>query len=605
MAFPTSGVTSDEVYLAIWNTNQYTVTFTHYDYSQDGEGYGDSSQREVPTIYNGTPAAPAVVPPAGQAFDHWLMTAPTEGINGQTEFTANELLALKVTQDMTFQAVFKATDYTVTFDANGGQFAGGSVPTYSVAYNAALSTAEDFAAPTVTKTGSEFRGWTKTGDDTLYTNNAQDGNYIGKAVITSDTVFIASWSGDVRVTFNANGGTISGADYAEGQAGTAISSAPTPTRYGYTFGGWYTDSACEGSAAGSDGTYKFPAANATWYAKWTAKDVTVVFDYGEGKAGNEEQKQITKPFGSTLSEDDIPAPTLAGSTLTGWSREDGTIIPNSNMTSEVIGTEDKVTYTAYYTANPITITFYPNGGTFPDGTTESKFYMKSEGDTMPFADVPVPTKDAQTFAGWKLQGVEDSSATTTGSMTFDTAKTYVAVWTDAEYTITFRLNGGTVDGNAADVVKNANHGDTFPTPPNVTLSGNTLQGWLNMADGKMYGGSNQVFPTNVTESATYIAIWGANTYDVTFTKYNYSNQDTGDSSTLTIPTIYRGIPAAPTVTPPTGRQFTGWKITSGSLQGPNGRLDSNSAAITSAELTSARSSGRSRWRPSTAIPPTP
>lgn len=590
LAFPPSGVTSDEVYLAIWNTNQYTVTFTRYDYSQTGEGYGDSSQREVPTIYNGTPAAPAVVPPAGQAFDHWLMTAPTEGIDGQTEFTANELLALKVTQDMTFQAVFKATDYTVTFNANGGEFAGdGSAPTYSVAYNAELSTAENFAAPTVTKTGSEFRGWTKTGDDTLYTNNAQDGNYIGKAVITSDTVFIASWSGDVRVTFNANGGTISGADYAEGQAGTAISSAPTPTptptRYGYTFGGWYTDSACKDSAAESDGNYKFPVANATWYAKWTAKDVTVVFDYGEGKAGNEEQKQITKPFGSTLSEDDIPAPTLAGSTLTGWSRKDGTIIPNSNMTSEVIGTEGKVTYTAYYTANPITITFDPNGGTFPDGTTESKSYMKSEGDTMPFADVPVPTKDAQTFAGWKLQGAEDSSATTTDSMTFDTAKTYVAVWTDAEYTITFRLNGGTVDGNAADVVTNANHGDTFPTAPNVTLSGNTLQGWLNMADGKMYGGSNEAFPVTVAESATYIAIWGTNTYNVTFTKYDYSDQDAGDSSTLTIPTIYYGIPAAPTVTPPTGRQFTGWKITSGSLQGPDGRLDSNSAAITSAELT--------------------
>lgn len=517
-------------------------------------------------------------------FDHWLMTSPTEGIDSQTEFTANELLALKVTQDMTFQAVFKATDYTVTFDANGGRFAGGSVPTYSVAYNATLSTAEDFAAPTVTKTGSEFRGWTKAGDGTVYTNGEQDEHYIGNAVITGDTVFIASWSGDVRVTFNANGGTISGSDYAEGQAGTAISSALTPTRYGYTFGGWYTDSACEDSAAESDGTtYLFPTTNATWYAKWKAKDVTVVFDYGEGKAGNEEQKPITKPFGSTLSKDDIPAPTLAGSTLTGWSREDGTIIPNSNMTSEVISTEGKVTYTAYYTANPITITFDPNGGIFPDGTLQSKSYMKSEGDTMPFADVPVPTKDAQTFAGWSL--TQNGEVVTDPNMTFDTAKTYYAVWTNAKYTITFRLSGGTVGGDAADVVENANHGDTFPAAPNVTLSGNSLRGWMNMANGEMYGGSNQAFPETVTESATYIAIWGTNTYDVTFTKYDYSDQGDGESSTLTIPTIYQGIPAAPTVTPPTGRQFTGWKITSGSLQGPDGTLDSNSAAITSEELT--------------------
>ena len=589
LAFPTSGVTSDEVYLAIWNTNQYTVTFTRYDYSQTGEGYGDSSRREVPTIYNGTPAAPAVVPPAGQAFDHWLMTYPAEGINSQTEFTANELLALKVTQDMTFQAVFKATNYTVTFNANGGQFAGdGSTPTYSVAYNQSLSTASGFSVPNVTRSGAEFLGWTKAGDGTVYTNGEQDEHYIGSAVITSDTVFIASWSGDVRVTFNANGGTISGADYAEGQAGTAISSsAPTPTRYGYTFGGWYTDSACEDSAAESDGTYKFPAANATWYAKWTAKSVNITFNYGEGTVNSDNSSTITRDFGSAVVEnaDDLPKPTRAGWTQIGWTREDELMVPNANMPQQVVNNEDGMAFTAYYAQNTVEITFYPNGGAFPDGSTEAKTYQRSQGGTMPFADVPVPTKDEQTFAGWSL--TQNGEVVTDPNMTFDTDKTYYAVWTNAEYTITFRLGGGSVGGDAADVVKNAKHGDTFPTAPAVTLSGNTLQGWMNMADGEMYGGSNQAFPTNVTESATYIAIWGTNTYDVTFTKYDYSDQGNGDSSTLTIPTIYQGIPAAPTVTPPTGQQFTGWKITSGSLQGPEGTLEAN-AEITSAELTQCR-----------------
>lgn len=579
-------ITADTSYIALWDTQTFDVTYQNYNQSSP------SHTIVIPTVYGQQPAAPAVVPNGGYAFDYWEVVSPTDGVEigdeTKTQLSADDLTKLEVTQAITLKAVFKATDYTVTFDTNGGTFDGGSAPTYSVAYNAALSTAKDFVAPTVTKPGSEFRGWTKTGDDTLYTTGEHDEHYIGNVVITSDTVFIASWSGDVRVTFNANGGTISGADYAEGQAGTAISSAPTPTptptRYGYTFGGWYKDIDCEVSAAESDGTtYLFPTTNATWYAKWTAKDVMVVFDYGEGKAGNEEQKKITKPFGSTLSKDDIPAPTLAGSTLTGWSREDGTIIPNSNMTSEVISTEGKVTYTAYYTANPITITFDPNGGIFPDGTLQSKSYMKSEGDTMPFADVPVPTKDAQTFAGWSL--TQNGEVVTDPNMTFDTAKTYYAVWTNAKYTITFRLSGGTVGGDAADVVENANHGDTFPAAPNVTLSGNSLRGWMNMANGEMYGGSNQAFPETVTESATYIAIWGTNTYDVTFTKYDYSDQGDGESSTLTIPTIYHGIPAAPTVTPPTGRQFTGWKITSGSLQGPNGTLDSNSTAITSAELT--------------------
>lgn len=576
-------ITADTSYIALWDTQTFDVTYQGYNQGQPGD------TAVIPTVYGQPPAAPAVIPNGGYAFDYWLVVKPSGGVTvgeetGKKKLTADELANLKVTQPITLKAIFKATNYKVTFDANGGTFGGGgTAPTYSVAYNQVLSTADGFTAPTVSKSGAKFLGWTKAGDGTLYTNGVDDPNYIGKVVITGDTVFIASWSGDVRVTFNANGGTITGSDYAEGQTGTEIS-VPTPTRYGYNFGGWYTESSCENSAM-TDGTYKFPATTATWYAKWTAKNVTVIFDYGEGQYEGNGQKEITKAFDSKLSEADIPAPTLAGFTLTGWSREDGTIIPNANMTSEVINTEGTVTYTAYYTANPITITFDPNGGTFPDGTTQDKSYMKSEGDTMPFADVPVPALATKTFAGWKLEGAEDSTAATTGDMTFDSAKTYVAVWKDAQYTITFRLNGGSVSGSSDDVViENLSHGTTFPAIPDVTLSGNTLQGWMNMEDGQMYGGTNTAFPTTVTESATYIAIWGTNTYDVTFTKYDYSDQSTGDSSSLTIPTIYEGIPAAPTVTPPTGKQFANWKITSGSLKGESGNLEVG-AAVTSAELT--------------------
>lgn len=583
-------ITADTSYIALWDTQTFDVTYQGYNQGQPGD------TAVIPTVYGQPPAAPAVIPNGGYAFDYWLVVKPSGGVTvgeetGKKKLTADELANLKVTQPITLKAIFKATNYKVTFDANGGTFGGGgTAPTYSVAYNQVLSTADGFTAPTVSKSGAKFLGWTKAGDGTLYTNGEDDPNYIGDVVITGDTVFIASWSGDVRVTFNANGGTIAGKDFAEGQSGTEIS-VPTPTRYGYNFGGWYTESSCENSAM-TDGTYKFPATNATWYAKWTAKNVTVTFNYGEGAVGGDKTSTITKTFDSNLSEADIPAPTLAGFTLTGWSREDGTIIPNANMTSEVINTEGTVTYTAYYTANPITITFNPDGGTFPDGTTQNKSYMKSEGDTMPFADVPVPTLATKTFAGWKLEGSDDSTAATTGDMTFDSAKTYVAVWKDAQYTITFRLNGGSVSGSSDDVViENLSHGTTFPAIPDVTLSGNTLQGWMNMEDGQMYGGTNTAFPTTVTESATYIAIWGTNTYDVTFTKYDYSDQSTGDSSSLTIPTIYEGIPAAPTVTPPTGKQFANWKITSGSLKGESGNLEVG-AAVTSAELTKCQVIGK-------------
>ena len=51
-----------------------------------------------------------------------------------------------------------------------------------------------------------------------------------------------------------------------GAYGSAVT-LPTPTRAGYTFGGWYTTAACTGTAYT---TTTMPASNLTLYAKWTA-----------------------------------------------------------------------------------------------------------------------------------------------------------------------------------------------------------------------------------------------------------------------------------------------------------------------------------------------
>lgn len=70
------------------------------------------------------------------------------------------------------------------------------------------------------------------------------------------------------ISFNTQGG--SSVSPIVGAYGSAVA-LPTPTRAGYTFGGWYTTAACTGAAYAAT---TMPATNPTLYAKWTPNATT-------------------------------------------------------------------------------------------------------------------------------------------------------------------------------------------------------------------------------------------------------------------------------------------------------------------------------------------
>lgn len=146
------------------------------------------------------------------------------------------------------------TEYTVTFDSNGGS----SVVPQTVKQG---EKAKKPASPI--KSGYTFNGWY---DKTL--TKVYDFN----TPVTEDITLYAKWTKkavppapttvNYTVTFDSKGGTAVPKQTVKKNGTVRLSN---PTKKGYKFDGWYTDSACTKKFAPATKVTK----NMTLYAKWT------------------------------------------------------------------------------------------------------------------------------------------------------------------------------------------------------------------------------------------------------------------------------------------------------------------------------------------------
>ena len=149
--------------------------------------------------------------------------------------------------DYVLYAQWTVNQYSVTFDANGGDGGTSALKDYG----------DEIVAPAVSREGFSFVGWIPEVDAT---------------VPASNVVYVAQWQvNQYSVTFDANGGdggTSQLMDY-----GTVLV-APVVTRSGYTFAYWSpeVDNAV-------------PAHDARYAAQWTANKYAVTFDANGGDGG--------------------------------------------------------------------------------------------------------------------------------------------------------------------------------------------------------------------------------------------------------------------------------------------------------------------------------
>jgi len=232
-----------------------------------------------------------------------------------------------------------------------------------------------------------------------------------------DITLYAGWTiNQYTITFDSNGG--SSVDAITDDYGESVSGPTNPTREGYTFGGWYSDSALTTA-------YTFttiPADDITLYAAWTINQYTITFDSNGGSSVD----SITEDYGTSISASTDP--TRTGYTFDGWHTDEAL---TTSYTFTTMPAENLTLY-AKWTINEVTITFDSNGGSSIDAITDDYGEAVSEPSD--------PTKEGHTFDGWYT----DEALTT--AYTFSTMPaedlTLYAKWDANAYTITYEKNGG-------------------------------------------------------------------------------------------------------------------------------------------------------------------
>ena len=263
------------------------------------------------------------------------------------------------------------------------------------------------------------------------------------------------------VTFNANGGK-----YADNTTvnivlvphnHTATAPATQPTRTGYTFGAWYTDSS--GTSVWNSATPI--TADTTIFAKWTPNTGTAykVEHYQEETSGAghypASPADTENLFGTTGAAISVTQKNYAGFEF-----------DRQEPASATIGAEGNTVVKVFYKRKTVTLTFNLNGGNI-GGSTTAQTRSGRFGTT--FTAPTNPVKTGYTFSSW--QPTPPAPALSSTFPASDT--TYTAQWIQV-YTVTFKVGGG-----SGGKLKGEYNGES------KEASGTTRQEFANIPAGEM------------------------------------------------------------------------------------------------------------------------
>jgi|GEM_PF-4128992 len=353
------------------------------------------------------------------------------------------------------------------------------------------------------------------------------------------------------LSWNANGGTLSG-----GTSGNAVKygapiTAPTYSRTGYEFKGWgLTADAAETVAPATT----MPDADLTYYAIWKINDYIALWYYNNETQGfkvaftgspHTYGTAITVPFGKPNAEDYD-----GHHDFVGWSKTaTGVVIPDDGDFG--IMTEKGAEFYAIWKAHSNTLTWDANGGSALTGNYTSGTVDYGTAITAPNN----PTRTGYTFMGW---------ATTLNGAPTDVFETmpdeelnYYAVWQINQRTITWNANGG--GALTGDYTKGSvDYNTIIIKPADPTRTGYDFVGWNTSQEATTAITTATTMPDN---DLTYYAVWNAHKHNLTWHPNGgeFTNIDPSDSVT----SVAYGTAIEPPLVNRADWKMAGWGLTAG------------------------------------------
>ena len=281
---------SDAVLTANWQVNDFKWIVYHNKMNVDGNGY-TLADSEAGHGVRGTSFQ-------GTLQNYTGFTNPTRTSKTIGEDVAFNEEGTPVNNVLDYN--YSRNKYSVTVNPNGGTYSSStSNTTHSNIYYQGTYTINN-----PTRTGYNFSGWTLSGS-----NSSISGTTFTMGL--EDSTLTAGWTvKTTTVTLNKQSGS-GGTDSVTATYGSAMPNATKPTRYGYTFGGYYTGTNGSGTqyynaSMQSVKNWDKEDASITLYAKWTGNSYTVTLEKMGGSGGT---SSVSAVYGSAMPSATKPTKT--------------------------------------------------------------------------------------------------------------------------------------------------------------------------------------------------------------------------------------------------------------------------------------------------------
>ena len=482
------GTTGNKTFYAKWTPIKYSVKF-------NGNGYTSGSTKTQTGIkYNKTyNLNKNGYNKKYYVFDSWNTKKDGTGTKYLNEQSIKNLTS-KNGKVINVYARWKKRKYTITYELNGGINPDDQYTEFTIS--------SDFTLKDPTREGYVFEGWY---NDSSFSKKITK---IAKGT-SGNKIFYAKWRFVAyTINYELNGGVNpSSAPKTYTQDVTTL--LPKPTRSGYDFEGWYTESTFINKVTkiqpGETG-------NKTFYAKWEKQPTySITYMLNGGVNPSNAPVEYTKE-----QEISLPTATRNGYAFEGWYKEN--TFENKVTKIEKGSTGNKTFYAKWNIIN-YSISYILNGGKNPNNIAKSYTIESS-------VSLPTPNRNGYTFEGWYTEESFINRVSVIPKGTIGNKK-YYAKWKPIVYLIDYETNNGMLP-NSAVLSYTIEDEITLPKP---VRRGFAFLGWYTEST---FENKVDKIPVGSTEDKTFYAKWqNAVTFSIEYTLNGGVNPSNAPSSYTT------------------------------------------------------------------------